>query len=193
MRTTDTTTQPSEPLIALGAVARPHGVRGALRVFLYNPESTTLYEQSTVVLRPEGDRTATRSVTVLLCRPEKHNTALMIAEGIGTLEDAEQVRGWEVCVPRSSLPVLDHTGEFYHFELQGMQVLDPTGRCVGEVIRVESYPTVDALVVRSAHADGSNHPRTWEIPFLDAYVQNVDRPSRMIHLTSDAPLQSEPS
>src|SRR4029079_13073243 len=42
--------------VALGEVARPHGVRGEVRVRLYNPDSDLLLEADEVLVRlKEGD------------------------------------------------------------------------------------------------------------------------------------------
>lgn len=152
-----------DDLVVLGVVTRPHGIRGELRVHLHNPDSTLLYERDRVVLRtPEG----TRDVALEDVRRGPKGAVLMRMEGVATREDAEAMRGAELCVLRAELPPTDED-EWYHVDLVGLEVRDPDGTRQGEVIAVIPYPTIDCLCVRSD--DGER-----EVPISDEWLRSVD-------------------
>jgi len=149
-------------LIPLGAVARPHGVRGELRVHRFNPDSTLLLERESVWLRRDGDE---REVRVE--RARLHGAfVLLTLEGVRSREAADALRGAEVCVPREELPPPDED-ELYHVDLIGLPAQLEDGTAVGTVSDVIRYPSVDCLAV-----DTEEGRR--EIPVLEPYVVEVD-------------------
>ncbi|MCA9605889.1 MAG: 16S rRNA processing protein RimM [Myxococcales bacterium] len=150
-----------DPWVALGAIARPHGVRGEVRVFRYNPESTLLLDQSRVWLAEGGEH---RPIRVLAARIHG-DMVLLTLQGVGDRDAAEALRGVEVCVGRDALPPPEED-EVYHVDLVGLNVVDETGSPVGSVSDVIRYPSVDCLVV-----EGEDGVR--EIPLLDPYVVEV--------------------
>lgn len=158
-----------QPPIALAVVTRPHGVRGAVRMKVFNPDTTVLAPglRATLALREAPART----VQVLTVTPAKE-TWMVTFEGVTSLEAAEALRGAELQVPRTALPELEE-GEFYHVDLPGCDVLDQAGQRMGVVKQVASYPSVDALVVDTA--DGE-----LEIPIVDGIVTRIDVPARQI-------------
>lgn len=149
-------------LVALGAIARPHGVRGEVRVFRYDPGSEVLLSQERVWLVRGEVR---RAVRVLAARAHGE-LVLLTLQGVGDRDAADALRDHEVCVPREALPPAD-AGEYYHVDLVGLEVLDGEGALVGTVADVIRYPSVDCLVVRG---EGG----TREVPLLDPYVGDVD-------------------
>ncbi|MBX3272856.1 MAG: 16S rRNA processing protein RimM [Sandaracinaceae bacterium] len=149
-------------LVALGAVTRPHGVLGEVRVHPFNPESELLVTVAQVVLRsPQTERTlAIRSA-------RRHgDVVLMTFEGVRGREAAEALRGLEVCVPREVLPPVG-PDEHYHVDLVGLRAVDPGGNDRGVVSDVIRYPSVDCLLVEGA-------TEAWEVPLLEPYVRAVE-------------------
>lgn len=162
--------QPMKPerLVALGAVVRPHGVRGELRVHRFNPESTLLLETGVVWLR-EGH--APREVRVESARAHGASV-LLVLEGCRSREAAELLRGAEVCVSREALPPPDED-EVYHADLLGLRVRTDDGAVSGEVVEVLTYPSAECLLVRSEEGDR-------EVPFLAPYLVRVDLAAREV-------------
>ena len=149
-------------LVALGAVTRPHGVLGEVRVHRFNPDSELLLAVEEVVLRgPEAEQT----VTIRAAR--RHgDSILMTFEGVRGREAAEALRGLEVCVPREALPPAG-PDEHYHVDLVGLRAVDPEGAERGVVANVIRYPSVDCLLVEGA-------TEAWEVPLLEPYVRAVE-------------------
>ncbi len=145
-------------LVALGVVARPHGVRGEVRVHLYNPESTLLYELDAIDLRKDG---VVRRVAIEDARPGG-DACLMRLEGCSDRDAADALRGTELCIAREELPPLADD-EMYQTDLEGLSVATEDGTRVGTVIRVIEYPSVSCLEVRCEE-------RVVEIPMLERYI-----------------------
>ena len=172
--------EPPERLIALGAVVRPHGLRGEVRVHRFNPDSTLLLEQERVWLRRDGE---TREVIVESSRAHG-DLVLYILQGVVGREAAEALRGSEVCLPREALPPPD-ANEYYHADLIGLRAVDPTGAELGVVSDVIQYPSTDCLAVDS---DAGRR----EVPILDPYLVDTDLAAGTITLahTEDFELQA---
>jgi 16S rRNA processing protein RimM len=161
-------------LVALAEVARPHGIAGELRLKVYNPESALLLGRPPVLLRlPEK---APRPVVITMARAV--DKALLIRlEGVDDRNAAEELRGAEICVPRSALPPPEE-GEFYVWDLEGAQAVLTSGEPVGEVTELVSYPTCDVLVV--LRPDG----KRLEVPMQAAYVDRVDAARGVVELVT---------
>lgn len=152
-------------LVALGVVARPHGVGGELRVHPFNPASDLLATQEVVTLR--GTDGETRPARVEGVRRQK-DALLFRLEGVVGREAADALRGTELCVPRDRFPEPGED-EVYHVDLVDLAVVDAGGRAVGTVAEVLDYPSVDCLRVVDADGEGE-----WEVPLLERFVPEID-------------------
>ena len=99
-----------DPLVPLGAVIKPHGIRGDLRVHAFHPDST-LWDRGkrakplAVTLR-KADGSEAREVQVKkISRAARF--LIFVVEVLEGRDAAEALRGWEVCVPLSVLPEPD--------------------------------------------------------------------------------------
>jgi 16S rRNA processing protein RimM len=155
--------------VALAEVARPHGVRGELRLKPYNRDSDLLLELDEVLLRfPEGDE---QEVSVDGAR-RADDAILMKLYSVDDRDRAEELRGVVVCARRRDFPPLD-PGEFYACDVEGARVVVDDGaggaRDVGRVREMRVYPATSVLVVDAA--DGG---RAWEVPLVDSVVRRLD-------------------
>jgi 16S rRNA processing protein RimM len=89
------------------------------------------------------------------------------AEGISDRTAAEALRGTELFVPREALPDLG-PDEFYHADLEGLDVLRPDGVRLGVVHALANFGAGDILEVMAD--DG----RTVPLPFDQETVRTVD-------------------
>ena len=120
-----------DALVALGVVARPHGIRGEIRVHLFNPDSELLLKAKEYFLRRDGN---VWPEPVKRARADKE--ALIVAlDGCNTRNDAEALKGAEVCLPRTAFAPLED-GEYYHVDLIGLKAVSPTGDDLGVVTDV---------------------------------------------------------
>lgn len=165
--------------VPLAEVARPHGVRGELRLKLYNKDSDILLTLDEVLVRlPEGEE---HEVSVDGAR-RADDAILMKLHSIDNRDRADELRGAVLCAKRGEFPPAAD-GEFYVCDVIGATVVfvevDGGTRLVGKVTELRSYPSVDALVV--AAADGG---KDWEIPLVEAFIAEVDAVSGTVTLTT---------
>ena len=97
---------------------------------------------------------------------------LLVLEGVTTPERARELVGRQIAVRESELPELG-PGEFYCYQLVGLDVVDAEGGALGKVAEVLSNPGNDVLVVR-----GGGKERL--IPMVDRVVRSVDVPGGQI-------------
>jgi 16S rRNA processing protein RimM len=159
--------------VAVAEVARPHGIRGELRVHVYNESSDVLLKKPpvTLVLADGSERPAK------IVGARRANKAVLIElAGLVDRNAAELLRGAKLLVAREELSPLEE-GEFYVCDLAGAKVL-LAGVEIGRVKSIQAYPTCDALVVeREAKA-------TLEVPLVDAYVASVDAAAGVVELVT---------
>lgn len=106
-------------------------------------------------------------------RARSHGTVwLLVLEGVHTLDEARALAGQMVAIPERELPPL-RAGEFYHYQLLGITVVDGSGAALGAVSEVLSAAGNDVLVVS---ADG----RERLIPLIDRVVRKIDLGARRI-------------
>lgn len=159
--------------VPLAEVARPHGVRGELRLQLYNSESDFLLGVDEVLVRLKKGEAHEVSVDAAR-RADK--TILLKLHSVDDCDRAEGLRGAEICVRRSDFPPLED-GEFYACDVEGAEVRLQNAR-IGVVARYVEYPAAYVLLVRKD--DGSS----LEVPLTDAYVAKIDADAGVVELSS---------
>jgi 16S rRNA processing protein RimM len=175
--------------VALAEIARPHGVRGEVRLKLFNRASNVLLERDEVLVRmPDGEE---HEVSVDRAR-RADDAILMKLYSVDDRDRADELRGALVCVRRRDFPEADE-GEFYTIDVIGAEAR-MNGEPLGVVVDVAQYPTLEGLVVRAADGQGD-----WEIPLTETYIGKVDLEGRVVEvLTLDelertAPRKLKPS
>jgi 16S rRNA processing protein RimM len=168
--------------VPLAEVARPHGVKGELRLRLFNKASDVLLEQEEVLVRmsdgPEHEVSVERA-------RRADDAVLMKLYSIDDRDRADDLRGALVCVRRRDFPPLE-PGEFYAIDVVGAEARLEGSR-LGEVVEIMSYPTTEALRIRAADGLGD-----WEVPLTEAYVGMVDTVGRTVEILSLEDLERTP-
>lgn len=144
--------------VSLGRIVRPHGVRGEVRVHLYNPDSTLLEAIEEVWLED-------RAVALEGARPGPGGAWLVRLAGIDDRDAAEALRGVELAVPREVFP--EEAEDTYLVDLLGLKVVDGEGRELGTVEGVEVAGPQDLLVVRRGES-------AWLLPAVEPLLGEVD-------------------
>lgn len=161
----------NENLVEIGAVGRPHGIRGEVRL--------AWYADSLDLLRGElwlkaGDvpprRVEVRSVRV------RGSTPLVLFAGVDDRSAAETLRGQRLLVPESRLPECAED-EIYLHELLGFAVLlDATGEALGTLDHVD-FPGEQELWVI-----GTPDGREVYLPAVPEFVAAIDCAARQIRI-----------
>lgn len=164
---------PPQDVTRLGHLLGPHGVRGAVKLFVLG-EPGQIRQLKRVWIEGLGWRRL-GGVTVLA-----PGVALTLA-GVETREAAETLRGRQVYAADSELPALPE-GEFYYHELRGLSLRGEEGEVLGEVTDVLDLGHQDLLVVRTPAGLEAHLP-------LQAPYVVVTRRGRQLDLSlQDAPL-----
>lgn len=150
--------------MAIGEIARVHGLRGEVRVtpLTDHPER---FERVTdcVLWDATRDERETRRITTA----RRHGDTLLVTfAGCGSPEDARALVGRLIALPRAdALPPPD--GSFYPWQLEGARVTTEDGRHVGRVTGIERSGAQDLWVVAG---EGREHL----IPAVPEIVLDVD-------------------
>lgn len=178
-----------ENMVVMGRIVAPYGVYGWIKVV---PDTEHLdglldYEAWWVGKAPNW-----REVT--LEQAKIHNDVLLIKlAGISDRDQAFQLKGQQVAVPREALPETDE-GEYYWSDLIGLHVTNMQGVMFGKITQVLETGANDVLVVREEQAttvqgkDGKLHNEHRErlIPFTNDAVPEVNLQAGTVRVDWDA-------
>ncbi len=106
--------------VAIGKLGRPHGIRGEIRLFLFNPQSQAIRPGLDAQVRLPDD--STRQVTVVQARYAKKFVILKL-ENVQGREDADALKHGELELHYDDLPELDDD-QFYYIELLNAPVFE---------------------------------------------------------------------
>ena len=153
----------------IGELVGVHGLHGEARLRPFNPDSDVLADVSQVFLvAPSGVPRLTR---VEGARP--HGAVWLVRlDRISTPESAQALRGDRVAVRERDLPPLED-GQFYCYQLIGLEVVAESGEAIGTVQDVLATAGNDVLGVR----DGSKERM---IPMVDRLIGDIDLDRRTI-------------
>lgn len=147
--------------IAVGRIARAHGVKGEVAVVPLS-EVASRFEPGSVVYLDESDR---RPLEVRSVRP--HRDRLLVEfEGVPDRTQAEALGGRYVFVPASSAPELPE-GEFWAHQLVGAEVRTEAGRPLGTIREVIHTQANDVWVAEGEQGEVL-------VPALKDVVASVD-------------------
>ena len=158
-----------ETHVMLGIAARPHGIRGELKVHPHSGDPNDFLGLRRLLLRTATGRE--RDVEVSGSRVQGHQAVLTL-DGVGSREDAQALTGMEVWASKADLPELDQ-GQHYWHQLEGMLVLARDGSEIGRVDSLMATGASDLLVVRQGR-------REVLIPMVDGIVVAVDDHKRQV-------------
>ena len=144
--------------IPVGRVTRTHGLKGELKFF---PS-----EQNDVTVQ-SGQRICLGEIQLKIesVRGVKSPFILKLG-GINNIEAAKSFAGHEVRVAREDFEPLPE-GEFYRFEIEGLNVFNDTGKYYGVIEEIVETGSNDVYVVRG-------EGKEWLIPMIDSVVQTID-------------------
>ena len=151
----------SSDMVTLGEIVRPHGVRGEvkLRSFTENPSAIAAYG---VLVTERGERVALKNVRTA------HDHVIARIEGVTDRDGAERLKGRKLQVARDVLPEPEDDDEVYAADLEGLAVVDETGRPLGTVVAVQNYGAGDLLEIGTEGVK-----RTVLLPFSDDVVIEI--------------------
>jgi len=160
----------SDRLVTIGEIARPHGLRGELRVVPRTDDPDRFSRLAECVLWDAArDRRERRR---LRAARRQGSVVVLSLAGCDTAQAAQALVGWLVAVPEDeALP--PGPGRFYPWQLAGCRVETEDGREVGTVTGIEASPAHDLWVVE---AGGREHL----VPAVPDIVVDLDLARRRV-------------
>jgi 16S rRNA processing protein RimM len=165
--------------IEVGRILDAWGVKGWFKVLPHSADPQALFSSKRWYLQPPDKGPQAFAGTVLLRVREAKEHSDSIVARVDAVEDrntAELLRGARVFVPRSSFPTAAE-GEYYWIDLMGLDVVNREGVPLGRVKDLMATGPQTVLVVE--YEEGGK-PLERMIPFVSAYVDDVDLRSRRI-------------
>src|ERR1700692_261780 len=154
-------------LIQLGFVGAPFGVRGWIKLRSHTDPPERLLEHRSLRI---GQVSTWRSYRIEASGRSGGALTVKLA-GIEDRDQAQALRGAQVCVPRSELPQRDDR-DFYRADLIGCEVVNLEGVVLGGVQHFIETPAPGLMVVRGTH-------EVW-IPAVPQHLRRVDLRERRL-------------
>jgi 16S rRNA processing protein RimM len=157
----------SPALIQLGVVGTPFGVRGWIKLRSHTDPPERLLDHRSLRI---GRGSVWRDYRVEE-RGRSGGALTVKLAGVEDRDQAQALRGAEVCVPRSELPPRDDK-DFYRADLIGCEVVNLEGLGLGVVEHFLETPAQVLMVVRGAQ-------EFW-IPAVPQHLRRVDLRERRV-------------
>ncbi len=146
--------------VVIGKVFDTYGLKGEIKVQTYLDKKHWSKIKRVFLKRKAGGYVP---FSVDYARGHGEDQLILKFEGYDRVEDVEAFRGAKVFLPKEELPK-KREGEYYYFELEGLEVLTEKGVPIGKVSGVVEQKPYDLLEV-----DGGR----LYIPFVEALVKEV--------------------
>jgi 16S rRNA processing protein RimM len=183
--------------IEVGRIADAWGIKGWFKVLPHSASPEALFSSKRWYLLP-SDRNVggnnspsqkalashaaivTQPVLLKIKEAKDHaNTVVACSLDVVDRNQAEALKGARIFVPRSSFPTAG-TDEYYWVDLLGLDVFNREGEALGQVKDLMSTGPQTVLVLMQAAQEEGKPPVERMIPFVAAFVDNVDLPGRKI-------------
>ncbi|WP_426149953.1 ribosome maturation factor RimM [Pseudomonas sp. DC3000-4b1] len=169
----------ADDLIVIGKIVSVHGVRGEVKVYSFTDPIENLLQYTRWTLRHEGI-----VKQVEMTRGRSQNKVLVAKlKGLDDREEARLLAGYEICIERSLLPDLTD-GDYYWYQLEGLQVINGEGQVLGTVDHLLETGANDVMVVKPGA--GSLDDRERLLPYTDDCVQAIDLDAGIMRVEWDA-------
>ncbi len=173
--------------IELGRIGEAWGIKGWVRIQPHSADTEALFASKDWYLQPPEPRFARGfsafqgSVQSRVAEIKVHADGVVARlEGMDDRNAAEALKGVRIHLPRSAFPATPE-GEYYWVDLIGLQVFNREGIDLG-VVRdlMPTGPTSVLVLEYPVVQDGVETVAERLIPFVSAYIDDVDRTARRI-------------
>ena len=160
-----------DELVAIAQVAKPRGLRGEVVANLLTDFPLRFEGLEEVVAVATDGR---RSNLIIENFWFQKDRIILKFETIETVEQAEELRGIEICIPESAAAELDDD-EFFDWQLKGCTVETAEGKLLGLVREIMRTGGTEILVVE-------DEGREYMIPFAESICTDVDIEGKLIRV-----------
>jgi 16S rRNA processing protein RimM len=149
--------------IPVGKLIKTHGLKGEMKFSSWARDLDVYRDIERVTIgKDDGEKIERRVESI-----RGHDARRIIKlQGCDTIEAAEQLIGWSLFVRREDFGPLPE-GEYYWFEVEGLDVYDEDGKYYGRVVEIMETGSNDVYVVQ----DGK---REILLPMIESVVKTID-------------------
>jgi len=147
---------------AIGRIRKPHGIKGGLKVSLYNLDVDMLQNLGQLFV---NTGTEWKTLHLSACQGHEDHAILTFSE-IPDRTEAEIYRDLEIYCSRENLPDLDED-EYYIEDLIDCEVFDQDGTSLGRVVEILSPGAHDVLRIVQGQTETL-------IPLVADWVEDID-------------------
>ncbi len=160
-------------LITIGKVLKTHGVKGEVKIELLTDHPDRFRTLKRVFLVSSGGRK--KECQVLSVR-YAGGGPLLLFSGHESPEKARELNGWLLQIPEEETVPLPE-GQYYWFELIGMEVASESGDKLGRITDIFSTGSNDVYVMKAGK-------REVYLPATKEVIRQVDRKAKrmVIHV-----------
>ena len=163
------------PMIVLGRILTPYGVKGWLRVHPFGDDPQSWRKMSTWWLSVDPEAATTDWIAYELDALKLHGDGVVVKlVGVDDRAGAEAMQGRYVGAHREGLPSTQ-PDEYYWADLIGLSVVNAQGVALGRVKSLIETGANDVLVIE----DGEQERL---VPFIEPVLLNVDVPGGLIRV-----------
>lgn len=153
---------PPPDYLVVGRIAAPHGTQGEFRLAILTNHPEHLEVLRTFYLGDDRLPLRVRRVRI----QESGGEALVRVTEFTTPDDVVERKGELVWMARLEAPPLPE-GEFYHYELLGLDVVDLDGRLLGRVAEIIETGANDVYAVRGPEGE-------MLLPVIESVIREID-------------------
>ena len=161
-------------LVLVGRFGAAHGVRGEIRLKSFTGDPAAIGDYA-----PLLSQDGSRLFVLRTLRHVRDDMFVARVEGIADRNAAEALRGARIFVARSNFPQVAKD-EYYWVDLIGLDVINRQDEALGVVRELLSTGAQTVLVIEYPDESGKVQERM--IPFVSAYVDDVDLKARHIRV-----------
>ncbi|MEO9101498.1 MAG: ribosome maturation factor RimM [Burkholderiaceae bacterium] len=168
--------------IEVARITGAWGLKGWFKLLAHSADPKALFSSKRWYLLPsERGARAFEGSQLLRVREAKEHADSVVASAhdVADRDMAQALAGARVFVARSSFPTA-RADEFYWVDLIGLGVINREGEVLGTVRELLSTGAQTVLVIEVPVEVGSGAPRDRMIPFVAAFVDEVDLAARRI-------------
>jgi len=147
----------------VGVVIKPVGLKGEIKVKPLTDNPDRYAPGSSLWFAPVGGKPAPFVVEDV---SEYKGILRVLFAGIESVEEAERYRGQEIFVPEAEVPPLPE-GEYYHFQIIGLDVYASGGRLLGKVTDIFEAGEKDVYVIKG-------RGKEYLVPATGEHIREID-------------------
>lgn len=156
--------------LLIGKVAKPHGLRGQVKVYSYASSYESFFAGRKIYLNQDREM---KALLISEVKVQAHSLLLHF-RGLENRQQAEALSGCGLYLEVKDLQALPE-GEYYWYQLIGSRVYTDQDRFLGLLEEIFSTPAHDIWVIR----DGK---KEFMFPAVEDFVISVDLPQRQIRV-----------